>query len=135
MAKRVPEAAGAEIKLKPHERVVEFNSKQMYDDLKRRGEIVEAGRALSGKRDAIDAELAALQAKLTKLDDKVKGYVATKFRPLLNVTEDTREVVLKPDGIVALVVFDKVEEYRMQVLAAHAELTKRRPAPAEAKKS
>lgn len=132
MAKRVPEADDGEIKLKPHERVVEFGSKQMYADLSKRSEIVKAGREVSMKIEELQKELQDLQTKLTKVDEKVKGYVATKFRPLLRETEDTRTVVMKPNGIVALVIYDKVEEYRLNVLEAHK---KAEVQPEEAKKS
>ena len=131
MGKRVPKADDrVDIKLKPYERVVQFTSKQMYDDLTERNEIITQGRKLSEEIEEKRAELGKLQAKLSKKDDKVKGYVATKFKPLLAVTEDTREVVLK-DGVVNLVIYDRVEEFRLNIEKAHADASN---AVSEAKK-
>lgn len=119
MAKRVQQAPGKQvISLKPYERTVEFSSKQMFDDLSKRKAIVEEGRARSAKIEAEQAELAKLQEKLRKADDRVRGHVATKFKPLLKPTEDTREVMLV-DGKVILVIYDRVEEFRLNIEKAH----------------
>lgn len=99
--------------------MVEFNSPQMFNDLTKRKDIITDARVVVKAIEEKNAELAALQNKLQKLDEKVKGYVATKFRPLLGDTEDTREVLLS-NGHVILVIYDKVEEYRLQTLEAKA---------------
>jgi hypothetical protein len=120
------------VNLKPYERVVEFSSKQMFDDLSKRKEIIDQGRALSKEIEGKNAELAKLQEKLKKADDRVRGYVVSKFKPLLKFTEDTREVMLQ-DGKVILVIYDRVEEFRLNLEKAHRDALDE--APEEAKKS
>jgi hypothetical protein len=142
MGKRVQKAPGkTALKLKPYERTVEFTSKQMYDDMKLRADVIDEARALVEQMEKRQAELVKLQnekdeylgklkQRMLKVQGRIQGYVEQKFKPLLGETEDTRDVILA-DGKVIIVVVDKVAELASKLKEEKAKESNKVP---EAKK-
>jgi chromosome segregation ATPase len=108
-------------------RKVEFIDKDVKEVLRKRGDVVKKGRVLNEQRDKLqkqinelDKELNVLGLKLGQYEDKIKPWVNKELIPLLGDTEDVSTVDVSNDKIV-VEIYDKVEEYKEQVIKATQE--------------